>query len=226
MVRGCVRSGLLFLIGMVSGCVYPPHMDSARAGPFFRPTNVSGEPSMGGIRRVVVLPLWVGEGTPPETAASLDPVLLTSLAQQNRFEVVTLTRTDCRRRYGTEALSGARPLPHDLFATLQREFAADGVLFIDLTTFDPYPPLRFGLRAKLASIDGARLIWTFDELFSAELPSVANSARHFFLDRDKTIPADLTPAVLQSPSRFAAYATWAMFSTLPPVMPTAPNVSK
>lgn len=226
LIRAALRSALVVVVSGLVGCVYPPHTDSARLGPFFRPTNVSADASLGGIRRVVVLPLWAGEVTSAETAASLDPILLTSLAQQHRFEVVTLSRADCQRRYGAEALSGARALPHDLFATLQREFAADAVLFVDLTSFEPYPPLRLGLRAKLASIDGAKLVWTFDEVFSAESPAVANSARHFFLDRDKTIPADLTAAVLQSPSRFAAYATATMFSTLPPVTSPAPKVSK
>jgi hypothetical protein len=168
---------------------------------------------------VVVLPVWSGEGIRSESAAALDDVFLTALQQEKRFEVVSLSREECRRRYRVEALSSASTLPADLFANLKREFAADAVMFIDLTAYNPYKPLTLGLRGKLASIDGARMIWTFDNVFSTEVPAAANSARRHFLDQDKGVPADLTRTVLQSPSRFAAYAGAAMFGTLPPVHP-------
>jgi hypothetical protein len=102
---------------------------------------------------------------------------------------------------------------------LRQEFGADAVMFIDLTVFKPYRPLSLGVRAKLATVDGdVRLIWTFDNVYSAATPSVANSARAHFLESDGgRIPADLTPSVLQSPGRFASYVAASAFSTLPPV---------
>ena len=221
--RGLIATSLFAL---VAGCMHPARNDSARVGPFFTPANHSGDPDLGGIRRVVVLPLWVGEGTPPESAADLDPVFLTALQQEKRFEVVTLSRAECRRRYRVEAFSSATALPPDLFANLQREFAADAVLFVDLTLFNPYAPLTLGLRGKLAAIDGARLVWTFDNVFSSEAPAAANSARHYMLDRDTSVPADLTRVVLQSPSRFAAYAAASMFATLPPVAGAPVKIAK
>jgi hypothetical protein len=210
-------------VAFAAGCVHPPHNDPARVGPFFTPANHSGDANLGSIRRVVVLPVWVGEGTPPESAAALDEVFLTALQQEIRFEVVSFSRHECRRRYKVEAFSSAAVLPNDLFASLQRDFAADAVLFVDLTTFNPYKPITLGLRSKLATLDGARLVWTFDNVFSAEAPAAANSARNHFLDRDRSVPADLSRVALQSPSRFAAYAATSMFATLPPVagMPAA-----
>jgi hypothetical protein len=206
-------------VTLVGGCMHPGPYDAARVGPFFTPTNFQRETSTVGIRRVVVLPVWVGGTTPTESAAALDEVFLTALQHQNRFEVVSLSREDCRRQFRTEALSSSSALPHDLLSKLRRDFAADAVLFIDLTVFQAYKPLKLGLRAKLATIDGSRLVWTFDNLFSADEPAVANSARRHFLNHDKSVPADLTAGVLQSPSRFAAYAATAMFATLPPVTP-------
>jgi len=204
--------------------MHPGRYDEARLGPFFTPDNHVGEPSLGGIRRVVVLPLWSGALTSVESAAALDPVLVSALQQANRFEIVTLSREECLRRYRAESVSSAGALPHDLLATLKREFAADAVLFLDLTAFRAYRPLSLGLRAKLATLDGTRLVWTFDNVFSADDPTVANAARNFFLASDhRGVPGDLTPAVLQSPSRFAAYAAATMFATLPPVvLPPAP----
>jgi hypothetical protein len=216
----------LALVASLGGCASPSVSDPARTGPFFTPANHSADASLGDIRRVIVLPIWVGEGTSGETAAALDPVFLTALQQEKRFEVVTLTRAECRRRYGVEALSAATLLPHDLFQSLKREYAADAVLFIDLTSYHPYKPITLGLRGKLAVLDDSRLVWTFDNVYSSEAPAAANSARNFFLDRDRSVPADLTRTALQSPSKFASYAAASMFATLPPVTATAPKIAK
>ena len=213
-------------LGATTGCIHPGPYDPARSGPFYVPTNVVGDPSLGGMRRVVVLPLWVGRDVPPESAAALDEVFVHALQDQKRFEVVAFSRDECRRRYRADALSSASALPPDLLAMLKREFAADGVLFLDLTVFQAYKPIALGLRAKLATIDGSRLVWTFDNVFAADDPRVANAARHHFIDRDRSVPADLTPAVLQSPSRFATYAAAAMFTTLPPVTLPVPIAVK
>ena len=215
-----------FAFTLFSGCANPSLNDPSRVGPFFTPPNYSGDASLGGIRRVVVLPIWVGEGTPVESAAALEPVFLAALQQQKRFEVVPLSRETLRRRYQVDAFLSAAELPHDLFSMLKRDYGAEAVLFIDLTVFEPYKPLVLGLRGKLADINDARLIWTFDNLYSSEAPTAANSARHFYLFRDGSVPADLTQAALQSPSKFAAYAAASMFATLPPVSPPTAVIAK
>lgn len=203
----------------LAGCGTPSLLDPARTGPFFSPTNMSGEPSLGGLRRVVLLPVAGGTLAPQETVAALDPVFAGALQRQNRFEIVALTREECLRRFRAQEFPSVAALPRDFLAVLKREFAADAVLFVDITVFRAYRPLALGLRAKLATLDGTRLVWTFDEVFSAENPAVANSARHHTLTRDRgDVPADLSPAVLQSPARFADYAATAMFATLPPVI--------
>lgn len=214
-------AALAIVFGMLalSGCMNPGPQDPVRVGPFFVPTNHSGDPSLGGVRRVLMLPVWADSGIPPESPEMLDPILIAALQKENRFEVVALSRDECRRRFRAAALGSSSALPPDLLATLRREFAAEAVLFVDLTTFRAYKPLAIGLRAKLASIDGARLIWKFDTVFSSDDPLVTNAARHYFLERDRSVPgADFTPAVLQSPSRFATYVAAAMFATLPPVV--------
>lgn len=223
------RAGVVLAIALAalqSGCLHPPAGDPARVGPFFTPPNYSGDASLGGIRRVIVLPAWVGEGTRVESAAELDGVFLTALQQEKRFEVVAFSRAECLRRFRAEAFSSATALPNDLLAYLQREYAVDAVLFIDVTVYQPYKPITLGLRSKLAAIDGSRLVWTFDNQFSAENPAAANGARHRLLERDRSVPADLTGIALQSPSKFAGYAAAAMFATLPPVVAPVAAVTK
>jgi hypothetical protein len=211
LVAGCAA-----LLAM-SGCATPAFNDPARAGPFFVPPNHAGESNLGAIRRVVLLPVWGGAVVSDETAAELDAIFTAALQRENRFEVVSFSRQESRRRFHSEALSAASVLPPELFPLLQREFGADAVMLIDVTTYSAYRPLALGLRAKLASIDGARLVWSFDNEFSANNPAVANSARHHFLGAGSGLPADLTPSVLQSPGRFADYVAAAMFQTLPPL---------
>jgi hypothetical protein len=230
--RAASLAGALLWLALAAGCMTPSFNDHARVGPFFTPVNHAGDPSLGGLRRVVLLPVCGGTFAPVETVAALDPVVAAALEQQHRFEVVMFPRDEFRRRFHVEEISSVAALPHDLVATLRREFAADGVLFVDLTVFQPYRPLALGLRAKLATLDGAaRLVWTFDNVFSADDPAVANAARRHFIGSDRGgVPADLSPGVLQSPARFAGYAADAMFATLPPVVapiaPATPAVAK
>lgn len=215
----------LAIIGVLAGCMNPPANDAARVGPFFHPTNQAGEPQLpANLHRVVVLPAAVGSVAPPESGAELDPIFITALQQTNRFEIVTINRDECARKFHVGEFSSTAALPHDFLAVLKREYAADAVLFIDVTVYKPYRPLAIGVRAKLATLeDTVRLLWTFDNVFSASDPAVANAARHFFLKSDRPdVPADMTQGVLQSPSRFARYVAAEMFSTLPPVYTPPP----
>jgi hypothetical protein len=214
---------LLFSVAcatLLAGCADVAFVDPLRQGPFFTPTNFVGEPSLGGIRRVVLLPVCGGDLAPVEAVAAFDTVFASALQRENRFEVVRLTRDECQRKFRASEFSSSAALPHNFLRTLREEFAVDAVLFVDLTAFNAYRPLSLGLRGKLAAIDGSRLVWTFDNVFSADDPAVANSARRHFQGSDQGgVPADLSPGVLQSPSRFAGYAAAAMFATLPPVTP-------
>lgn len=222
---GRVLNRILFVAAVVimtgiSGCMTPPASDSARVGPFFRPTNQAGEAQLpASVHRVIVLPAAVGFVAPPESGAELDPIFLTALQQTNRFEVVAISREECTRKFHVGEFSSTAALPHDFLSVLKREYAADAVLFIDVTVYKPYRPLALGVRSKLATLDeSVRLLWTFDNVFSASEPAVANAARHFYLKSDHAdVPADLTQGVLQSPSRFARYVAAEMFGTLPPV---------
>ena len=211
-------------LAMLTGCMVPPLSDGSRVGPFFTATNRGGDAQLpADLRRVVLLPIAAGTVAPAESAAALDAVFITELQRQNRFEVVTLTRAECLQRFQAEEFSSVGALPADLMKRLRQEFAADAVLFVDLTVFKAYRPLALGVRAKLATLgDNVRLVWTFDNVYSASDAAVANSARAHFVDSDRSgVPADMTPAVLQSPSRFATYVAADMFATLPAVFAAA-----
>lgn len=202
---------------VLSGCMTPGPANPARTGPFYVPTNVKAEPTLAGIRRVVVLPVWSGDAAPAETAAELDKVAIAALQEAQRFEVVSLSREAALRKFRAESFGSAAALPHGFLAELQRDLAVDAVLFVDVTVYSAYRPLALGLRGKLALIDGPRIVWAFDNVYSADDAAVANAARNHFIDADRRAPVDLTHGAVQSPSRFATYVMASMFSTLPPV---------
>ena len=205
-------------LALTAGCMNPGLTDSSRRGPYFAPANHVGDPSLGGIRRVVLLPSAGGGVAPPESMADLDAVFATELQRERRFEVVPLSREQCARLFLASEFSSVSALPAGFMDVLKREFAADAVMFVDVTVFHAYQPIALGLRGKLATFRDGRLVWTFDEVFSADNAAVANSARRHVLKGDSGgVPADLSPAVLQSPARFTGYAAAEMFDTLPPV---------
>jgi hypothetical protein len=169
------------------------------------------------VRRVVLLPVSGGSLVTPEAAAALDPVFAEALQRKLRFEVVPVSRDWCRRYFGARDFSSAAALPYDFLARLGADHAADAVLFVDVTAYRDHRPLTLGLRAKLATIAGPRLLWSYDEILTTDDAALAASAlEHARANARAGLPVDLSPGVLQSPSRFAAFAADTVFSTLPP----------
>jgi hypothetical protein len=209
---------LLPLAAVLAGCAsHPPIIDPARRGPFFVPHNVAADASMPvGIHRVVLLPVHGAPYADPEACESLDPVFAAALVHQMRFEVTTVSREECAKSFGLPDIDSTSALPHDFLALLGQKFGAQAVLFVDLTAYGPYRPLTLGIRAKLATVADRRIVWSFDEIFDANQPTVTNAVRHFYLhDEMGDVPFDRSSDALSSPSRFAAYAADTVFHTLP-----------
>lgn len=210
---------LLLMTGVVASASVSAREAKRLAAQVYTPVNFTGDKVLPAtLHRVVLLPVYVGTTVSPETAATIDEALFSALQRSARFEVVVLTREESRRWFGATEFSSAGALPHGYVSVVAAKFAADAVLFVDLTVFKPYRPLATGFRAKLiAPGDLEHFTWSFDEVISADVPGVANSARRQFQQTDRSDqPVDLSPAVLQNPSRFATFAATAMFQTLPP----------
>lgn len=215
---GAVLCGLACLF--VAGCTstHEAFRLKSKDERFFTPTNFSGDVRLPvNLHRVVMVPVYGGTIVPPEMAASIEEVFAAQLQKEIRFEVVRISRADCQRRFGSPAFSSVGALPHDFLSALGRDYAADAVMFVDVTAFQGYRPLSLGIRAKLATVDQTRLVWTFDEIFSADDPAVGNSVQLYYGAADPSgIPLDARRGGLQSPGKFAAYVAAATFHTLPP----------
>jgi hypothetical protein len=211
---------LLVAVILLGGCnSVPGLMDHAggEQGPYFSPVNFRGEAQLPAqVQRVAVLPVHGGTVAGLESAQAMDVVLLKALQQQQRFEVVVLSREECHQLFGSSDFSSVDALPHGFLDQIATRYAVDAVLFTDLTVYQAYRPLSLGLRAKLASVRDVRLIWAFDEVFSADDQAMRNSVRRFYRRGDRPTRSDPVPAVLQSPVRFGAVAADLMFRTLPP----------
>jgi hypothetical protein len=208
-----------FALLLTTGCASSEaFLHKPKESRFFTPTNFTGDTRLPvNLHRVVLLPVYGGSIVPPETATSLEEVFATELQKQLRFEVVRISRAECQRRFGAPEFSSVGALPHDFLASLGRDFAADAVLFVDVTSYRGYRPLALGVRSKLATVEQTRLLWSFDEVFSADDPAVGNSVRHYYGAVDPSgIPIDASHAGLQSPAKFASYVAAATFNTLPP----------
>jgi len=206
------------VVWFAGGCAtHPGPTDSARTGPFYTPHNFTAERTLPvGLHRVVLLPIHGGDSMPRETAEGLDPIFSAALQRQQRFEVVELTRDECEKTFGLPDIASAASLPHDFLSIIGDKFEAQAVMFVDVTTYQPYGPLGIGIRAKLADVASRRLIWSFDEILSTNRPEVANSLRRYYLSNSGgKAPFDLSTDALQSPSRFATYAAGVAFGTLP-----------
>jgi hypothetical protein len=206
----------------VAGCSELPRADSARVGPHFQPTNVRATATRlpPDFRRVVVLPVAGEREHSEETLTKLDDVMRNELNRLGRFEVVSISREQLAQWCGVRQLNSTDALPAGFAEKILAQpntFGADGVLFIDLTAYSPYPPLSAGLRTKLARVRDREILWAADHVFTAANPAVANAARKFALELGSDRgPGDLSHTVLQNPSRFASYAAAATFGTLPP----------
>ena len=203
------------------GCSVLPKPDGAVAGPFYKPSNVKAITKLpADVRRVIVLPVAGGPALTEETLLKLDSVCVSELPRTARFEVVPLSRDKLAELTGARQISSVDKLPAvliDKLFNIYNSYGADAVLFIDVTTYSPYPPLLLGLRTKLARVTDGDIIWAADNVFAAAEPAVANSARHhaLTLGSDHGL-SDLSHTILQNPQRFAGYVAAATFLTLPP----------
>lgn len=206
----------------LSACTNPLHPDSAKTGPFFTPKNVHGAPRLpDDFRRVAILPMAAaGADISEETLNKLDAIFLAELNRTAVFETTSVTRDELNKLFETRQITSVQVMPPgflDHFFNVHNQYAADGILYLDVTNYSPYPPLKLGVRAKLARLRDGEIIWAADLVFSAAEPAVANSARRYTLQSGlKQSPGDLSHTILQNPSRFASYVANATYETLPP----------
>lgn len=141
-------------------------------------------------RNLAVLPV-TGVGD-PQVAALLQEAFRDRILLTNRFRVLP---------EGESALADA-----DVF------------MRIEITSYNPYPPLNIGARLTIATMDGGDVLWSIDQLLNAGEPAVARSARRYGQSQHRRdYPVQSGEAILISPRQFARFFADFVFSTLPPL---------
>lgn len=210
---------LLALALLMAGC-QSPKPSLPELGARFEPKNVyrAVEVLPGDLQRVVLMPITVST---PDLATldhrnQLAQILEEELRKTHRFEVVRATREELRRGFGKEAFSATETLPAELLTRIQSAHSADGVMFVQISSYRPFPPVSIGWELRLVTADQGRTLWSFDETFDASQAEVARSARDYFKGHHTGASELADPqADLRSPSRFARYTARTAWQTLP-----------
>jgi hypothetical protein len=205
--------GLILLLGACSSVV-PRDPDH---GPVYTPRNVRGPATWPEyVRRIAVLPAY--DATNRLTAEFIngyDSSWRRALDHSQRAEFVSISRSLMITWFSRGSFSSSDPLPYGMLGRINRETAAQAVLFLDLTHCSPYPPLTLSYRARLVDVKSGDIIWMADEIVDAADAATSRGARRFARENSAQ-PGDAAYGVVQSPTRFADYAFQAVTAVLPP----------
>lgn len=213
------RSWILAIGLILAGCqTSKPSLPEL--GARFEPKNVyrAIDALPGNLQRVVLMPVTLST---PDLATldhrnQLAQILEEELRKTHRFEVIKATPEELRRGFGKDAFSAGEPLPADLLTRIQSAHSADGVIFAQLASYRPFPPVAIGWELRLVTADQGGTLWSVDETFDASQAEVARSARDYFRGHHTGASELADPqSDLRSPSRFCRYTAQAVWQTLP-----------
>ncbi|MBI5385798.1 MAG: hypothetical protein HZA90_14065 [Verrucomicrobia bacterium] len=205
---------------LLAGCESTKLSDTV-LGSSYQPTNVKRRAATlpPTLRRVALLPLAAAtaEGVLEQGRTHLSPVVLAELNKAQRFEVVPVSAEQMQRWTGQTAWSAEEKLPLDMLDKVRDETGCQGVLFVQLTVYRPYPPLAVGWRMKLVEVpETTNVWWAADEVFDAGNEAVSNGARrHQQSQQSLSSALQDSHNILGVPRRFGAYTASALFATLP-----------
>ena len=184
----------------------------------YAPVNVHSVQVMPqALRRVALLQVAThrGGGELNDGRETLATVMETELRKCEALEVVPVSEANLRAWTGRSVWGANEPLPQDLLARIRSETGCDAILLSSLTAFHSHPPLSLGLKLKLVDGVDHSTVWAVEEVMDAGLTAVARAARDYARTNADARPGD-EKYILESPTRFAHFASATLFSTLPP----------
>jgi hypothetical protein len=188
--------------------------------PPYKPSNVylRQEAMPQSIRRVAVLPV-AQNGVDPNQIAGVEllgPVWVAELGKRKLFEIIVVSAEELRILTGRASWAAEDELPQDFFSRLTGGTGCDAVLFASLTTYQPYPPLRVGWKARLVDCSQHQTWWSVDELFDAgDITVIAAAEAYARTELSLPDPLLADTGVLHSPGRFGRYTVGTIARTLP-----------
>jgi len=146
----------------------------------------------------------------------IDDLFLQELSKSKIFETVKVPPKDALYLFGKERLGSFESLPEDFFNKLTDKYGANGVLLVDIHSYQPYRPISIGVRAKLIDLKSGEFMWAIDETIDGGDASVVSAAINFHKQKHVQAFSNKTVgSVLQSPRLFCKFLANSIFATLP-----------
>lgn len=168
------------------------------------------------IQRVAMMPVHAPNvGLTSER--DIDEQFISKLTATQLFEVIFINREDLSRMFGQRSFSSAAPLTDSLFKYLKETTDADAVVFFDITSYQPFRPIKVGVRGKIIRLPDKTLLWAVDELYDSAIRKTSKDAVAYekkYLSRFET--SKKYDSILISPIRFTAFAAEKSVLSLPP----------
>jgi hypothetical protein len=155
---------------------------------------------------------------PPDALREMDKTFHAEFNKPHVFEGVRVDRSEMMQIIHRDQLPSTETVPRELLLALRDKYAAEAVLFTDITHYRPYRPISIGVRTKLVSLSTNDVLWAIDASFDSADPAIADAARNFSKRTEQNpniIPASDSSGVLLSPQRFARFVAREVFATLP-----------
>jgi hypothetical protein len=208
----------LGVVGLLCACDTPKIKLTKEAR--YKPSNVfcRGMAMDPDVKRVAILPMTALQPTEAfqKGVDSLQPLLHSELIKAKRFEMIVVTPEQLQNWTGQRVWRSDEQLPPDFFDRLREETGCQGVLFDQLTRYQPYQPVAVGWKLTLVFNKEHQIYWAADEVFDAGDDEVANAARDYESRHVVTqSPIPDPNAILSSPSRFGQYTLYELLTTMP-----------
>jgi hypothetical protein len=165
--------------------------------------------------RVVMLPIYSTEML-GGAQRDMDATFRAQLTPALPYEIVSISRPELERILGRAQISSTEAIPPETLRALRDKYAANAVLFTDITLYHPYRPIAIGVRTKLVSVDSLQILWAADRVVDSAEPATAEEAVRFADPNTKATSDRANQVILQSPRRFAGFVAHEIYSTLPP----------
>ncbi len=162
-------------------------------------------PSIEGIRRIAVVPLYRG----PEvgsSAAAFDPATATAWRELGCFEVMVMDAAT-RDRYLPHDVIAHNNLPSDALRRLYLDHRIDAVLVGRIEQFDCYDPISAGVTLNLVSCRDGGVKWSATCHFDAARTEIQEDVHRWYAASRGEANPDIAGwrATLQTPRLFARY---------------------
>jgi hypothetical protein len=92
-------------------------------------------------------------------------------------------------------------------------------MIVEISQLKGYEPISIGIKSRLVGIGDGETYWACDEVFDAAMPQVYAGAKTFEAGTlEETVRGaklSAAPTIELSPTKFAKYASYTLFKTLP-----------